>query len=278
MQRILQGTQATLSVTFEVDGVATDPSPATAVVTITRADGTVLINAQATTHGTVGKFSYTLSPAQTALLDTLTADWTANLGTLTTTAEVAGGFLFGLDELNAALGTQASNYTTALKVAARTLAEQALEDACGVAFVPRYALETLSGTGSTTLIGPWPKVTAVRSVSIDGTALSAPALATVDVELTGLFYYPTGWTAGYGNVVVGFEHGFPVPPARVGRACLLLAKRWLVDTPVDDRITSMSTEDGTFSFVTAGVRGAPTDLPEVNAVIDQYGGYDVGIA
>jgi hypothetical protein len=78
-------------------------------------------------------------------------------------------------------------------------------------------------------------------------------------------------------VIVGYEHGFDFPPARISRAAILLAKRWLVEGPIDDRATSLITEDGTFALTTPGLRGALFDLPEVNAAIEEYNyaGYQV---
>jgi hypothetical protein len=43
MDRILQGTPAPISVTFASAGTPVDPTPASVSVTITRADGTVLV-------------------------------------------------------------------------------------------------------------------------------------------------------------------------------------------------------------------------------------------
>jgi hypothetical protein len=78
-------------------------------------------------------------------------------------------------------------------------------------------------------------------------------------------------------VTIGYEHGHPVTPERVKRAAIRLAKRWLVEGPVDDRATTFSNDDGTYSLVTPGRRGEFFDLPEVNAVVQQYG-LTVGVA
>ena len=100
----------------------------------------------------------------------------------------------------------------------------------------------------------------------------------------GRLYLATGWSTGWSasspgaatrgrrNVVIKGTYGYPYPPPRVSRAALLLAKRFLVDLPVSDRATSLTTQDGTTQFlVTAGVRQAITDVPECNAVIREYG-------
>lgn len=97
MKQVVKDRSATISVTFTVDGVATDPVPATATLDILRRDGTVLVPAgTATTKppSTTGKFTFVLTPAQTAQFDRLTARWTANLvgqvQTLETQVDVIG--------------------------------------------------------------------------------------------------------------------------------------------------------------------------------------------
>jgi len=267
-QRVLQNTAATITETFYVDGVPTDPSPATTTAVVTRSDGTTF--SPAATRTAVGTFALDLTTTNTSLLDTLRIDWTSSLGTIRSHIEIVGGFLFSVSDARALKPLDnATTYPASKIVAARTLAEQALEDACGVAFVPRYATETVSGWGGTQLLLSRSRVTKIRSVTIDGVALTSTELA--DLRVTpGFVYRQARWTTGYANVTVGYEHGHTIPPARVSRAALLLAKRWLVDGPVDDRMTSMSTEDGTFTLLTPGLRGAVFDLPEVEAVRQQY--------
>lgn len=270
MQRILVDTQATLTTTFEVDGTPTDPSPATATVVVTRDDGTEVYNGAATRTGT-GAFSYTLSAADNDQFDILTVAWTSSLGTLTSMTEVVGGFLFTVADARRLKPLQDTvKYPADRIIEARTLAETALEDLCGVAFVPRYTRETFSGNGSTTLLLR-PRATAIRSVTSDGTVYTTTEITGLVPQQTGAIYNPNRWTLGYGNLSVGYVHGYASPPPRVSQACLLLAKNWLVDGPLDDRMTSMSTEDGTFSLLTPGLRGSFTGIPEVDACVQTYG-------
>lgn len=281
MDRIAQGRSATLSQTIYVDGTATNPAPDSATVTITRADGTALVTSQAATDGGVGIFTYTLTPAQTTLLDTLTVAWTFTYGgqsqAITSYVEVAGGFLFTIAQARTVKPLDNTTLYTVAKIAeARTLAEQALEDACGVAFVPRYRRETVDGNGRDTLLLK-PRPRSIRSLTVGGTAVTGTDLTAIVVKPTGELYRAAGWTLGNGNVVIGYEHGHDLPPLRVGRACLLLAKLFLVDGPFDDRATSISTEDGTFSLVTPGLRGSAFGIPEVDAVVQRYD-LNVGVA
>lgn len=157
--------------------------------------------------------------------------------------------------------------------AMRVAVEQALEHACKVAFVPRTATnERRDGTGGYELLLKNARPTLVTAASIGGAALSADQLALIVCYESGIVYYPNGWVRGRGNVLVTYTHGYESVPGRVKRAAIKLTKRFLVDTPVSDRATSMTNPEGATQFlVTAGVRGAITDVPEVNAIIDQYG-------
>jgi hypothetical protein len=287
MERIAQNRSATLSHTFYVDGVATNPSPDTATVAITRADGTVLVAETAATEGGTGIVTYTLTPAQTVLLDSLEVTWTATFGgqpqEFTDHVEVAGGFLFSLPEL-IALKPSTLTWTTAQMTDKRTVAEQTIEDACARAFVPRYRRETLHGSGTTDLMLSMPDIRSIRDVTVTtggvGTAYTVGELALLAVNPTGLVYSGGSyWPVGTGNITVGYEHGPDFPPARVSQAALILARSLLVKGPVDDRALGQATAGGDFSFglATPGRGGSYVGLPEVDATIDAYS-LRVGVA
>jgi hypothetical protein len=268
LTRVLIHTLPTIAMTFDVDGTATDPSPASATITVTRDDGTVLASGVSATRTGVGTFSYPLT--QTTLLDTLTVDWTSSLGTVSTLVEVVGGFLFSIAQARALKPLDATGtYTTAKLLEARTMVETALEDACGVAFVPRYARGLFSGSGRSTLLLP-PRTRTVRSVGLDGAAVAQTGLDTMLVLPTGELYYPSWWGQGFANYEIAYEHGYDYPPPRVSQAALLWCKNFLVKGPIDDRTTSVVSEDGTFALSTPGMRGAMVGIPEVDAVIQQY--------
>ena len=149
LERIQQNTPATLSQQWYEDGAAVDPG--TVTLEITRADGTVLVAAGASTSGvTTAPRTYNLTTTHTALLDTLKITWTSTLkGTLVSYVEVAGGFLFSISQARALKPLDnVTNYPTAVLKDMRITVEQALEDACGVAFVPRYERETVNGDGT----------------------------------------------------------------------------------------------------------------------------------
>lgn len=275
MDRILKATEATPSAAFMVDGVAADPGVVT--VTITRENGTALVTAQPTGGTGTAARTYALSAVQSAALDVLTLDWTsASLGTITTTVEIVGGFLFAIADARRLkpLDSETKYPTLDLEVA-RTLAEVALEDACGVAFVPRYGRERIDGAANGDVLLQNPRPLSVTAAS--DTGLAVADLSTLELYRDGRVYNPIMWSQGRHNVHITYTHGYPFPPPRVGRACLLLAKRFLVDSPVNDRAMSVTNNEVTEYLVTAGVRDAVFDIPECNAVVQQYGlNYGVG--
>lgn len=271
MDRVLRGSATTISVTFYVDGTATNPSPDSATLKVTSAEGTILVAAgtSATDAGT-GKFTFTLTPTHTANLDLLTVDWTATISgqvqTVTTYVEIVGAFYFTVADARALypLG-DTTKYPTADIVKARNAAEEMLERACGRAFVPRYGMQTFSGTGETSaMLGRIP-VRVLRSVSVDGSVYAGDNFTNVLVTGLGTIYNPLGFTRGNANVVVGYEYGDLYPPEEGRRAALLLAKDRLVQSLHDPRAESITTEAGTVRFGT-GTFG----IPEVDSFVDAY--------
>lgn len=162
----------------------------------------------------------------------------------------------------------AVRYPDAAITAAREIAESALEDACGVPFEPRSFAQVVparSAATDTILLPP-------RVLSITAASSSAGSIATTgaEFEISGSTYLLAGWPAG--RITISGTHGYAVPPLRVKRAAILLTKRMLVDTPVNDRATQITNPDGTAEyFITAGRNGQPFDLPEANAVVNIYG-------
>lgn len=274
MERVIRGRSFTILKTFYADGVAADPT-GSPTVTVTRSDGTTVTTGAVTDEPGVGTWSVTVAAAENTLLDTLTFDWAAVVNGVAQefvdTVEVAGDVLFTVAEARAVKPLDNTTvYTTAAIVAMRTLVEQAMEDAADVAFVPRYYQETFSGNGTTTALLRWPKVTAVRSASIDGTAVS-PVSSVVALR-EGLGYLSTGWTGGYGNVTIGYEHGWSSPPERIRQAALFEARYRLVmaEKPGDDRAVRQDFNEGSYTLHVPGRAGAQFMLPETDAAVAQY--------
>jgi hypothetical protein len=264
MDRILQSTPATISESWYQGATIQDPG--TVTVTVTRDDGTIVTTGSAGGTGAAAR-TFQLTAADTAQLDQLTATWTsADLGTLTTVVEVVGDFLFTINEAHTA---GLASYTDDQIAGARTRVEQALEDACGAAFVPRYDRATLNGDGTTVLRLTRPYLRRVRWASTV-TAGVTTALLTTDLSALSLsaagFVSGYTWPTGYGNVLVGFEHGMDRPPEPVRAAALDYARFLLTqDSSIDSRAERLVTDDGTLVF-----GGGATGLPSVDRVIDSY--------
>jgi hypothetical protein len=279
MERVVKGRAFTLSKTFYSDGVAATPT-GTPTVALTRlSDGTTVATSAVTGTG-VGPYQVTVTAAANNLLDTLTVTWTATLSsqasTYTDTVEVAGDTLFTLAEIRTVTPINDTvAYSTADIIDVRTTVEQAIEQACGVAFVPRYALERYSGDGSNTLQLRHPLPTSIRSVTVIGTAFTAPQLADLTMAAGGAIYSTlTYFTWGQNNIVVGYEHGYQDPPMEIRRAALLLAKMWLVGrrNPIDDRAITFNAgaDGGTYSLAVPGRNGSSFGHPDIDVAVDRF--------
>ena len=279
MERSLKNAPATISQTFYEDGNPTDPG--TVTVTVTRADGTPVVNAAPTTGSGAAARSFVLSAANASLLDSLTFAWASpTKGTLYSLVEIVGDFQFALTEIGSdpeVLELPSASRTPAKLAEARTIAEQAFEEAAsrrltyGIAYVPRYHYGKLSGAGGPVLSLPRRPVRAIRSVA---QALTPGAAATV-LGTSGLavtddgIYRPSYWTAGPKNYTIGYEYGLDRPSERVKRAVLTLAKNWLIEGPITDRATSIPAGDagGVITLATPGLRDSEFGIPEVDAAL-----------
>ena len=213
--RHVQGRSATLRKTLYVGSTATNPTPDSATVTITRADGTVVISDQAAADEGTGVFSVTLTPAQTALLDRLTVVWTATFAgfaqTFKDTVEIVGDTFFTIAEARQVPPlNNATQFPDDKIIAVRTRIEQRMEKLLGWACVPRYEYERVSSYGEGPVRLRWPYLRAVRSISVAGVAYTAPEIAFVTGQ-DGFLYNSTSsrgyWPAGWSNMIVGYEHG-----------------------------------------------------------------------
>lgn len=243
MERVLINTPATLSKTFEEDGAPVDPG--TVTVTVTRADGTQVATGTAGGSGPAAR-TFTLAVASTGLLDTLTVAWASvPKGTLTSTVEIVGGFLFTLSEAQALVPGAAIDDLKRT----RLWAEDELERACRTAFVPRYTRETrIARHGRLRL--PRANVRTIRTVTVDGRALTTPEIAQLLVIGQELHGY---WWPRRAAVTIGYEHGYDTPPEGIHQAALELVEDQLTDASgIDPRAESIITEDGTIRLASAG--------------------------
>jgi hypothetical protein len=272
--RVIRTAQVTLTHEFRVDEVLTDAA-GTVTATLKRLDGTT-VNAASASHPGLGTYTYVL-PGQT-LLDSLTLDWTCTLAgaaiSVRDYVEIVGDHLFGLAEGRAAHPGLASltTYPPAFLAGKRIGVEQECEDICGRAFVPRFARVALSGRGTDRLVAPNSEIRAVRAVTVDGVAWSAPAVAAVGFSAAGVLRRPGGaiWPVGFGNVVVEYEHGWDFPPQGIRDAAILrLRSKATTTTGVPDRAISYTVaEGGVYRLSTPGKKR--TGIPDVDGPYERY--------
>lgn len=281
-QRILRGSAATLS--WQPVGSDGEPAAPTGDVTVevTAAAGTGVLAAGTATVGEGGEpRTVTLTAAQTAELDLLTATWTDGDSSHTTTVEIVGGFYFTVSEARAS----DEFFADSVKVPDSTIfdlrreVEDEIEAITNVAFVPRFRSEHVyNGTCNGVLLAPY-----LRSIRAASSYWGSEFTAWSDNDVASLHIDTViGRVAGYrsfaGNVLFAYEHGMDRPPADVKRAALVLLREKATAPwdAISDRASSYSAdEQGTIDLAPKGPWS--TGNPKVDAVLDRYS-MRVGIA
>lgn len=115
----------------------------------------------------------------------------------------------------------------------------------------------VEGRMATDIIAP------VRATGQDGGSLTVRKATEVSLDVIGV---PVGEFAEVAIVM-----GLNPTPSEMRDAVVALASYFLAPKAGPENASSMSTEAGVVNYVLAGVGGAATSLPEVNAVISRYG-------
>lgn len=255
------------SVALSVFDQAGDPvdMDALPVVTVKDGAGGTLSTGTATSTGT-GTYAFPVAPA---LLDTLTVLWEGEISTnpasFTTYAEAVGAVPLVPADIRAVDEDLADDtkYPDARVQSAIEQAWEILERNMRIGIVPRGRRVTLDGSGTTDLL--LPDLHPIAVYTVDGAAASD-----VDCYDSGIAYRSGGWTAGRRNVSLHYAHGFTSTPEPVLGALITLTVDKLITRATPGRATSLSTDVGAFRLTIAG-RDGPTGIPDVDAVIDQFG-------
>jgi hypothetical protein len=265
---LLQGVAATLRLPeHDGDPVALKAPPE--VTVIRHSDGSVLLEGVASKVGEGEDVHYTveLSGKDLSEVDLLTAVWSDGDSSYTTYTEIVGGFVTSLAAIKEKFGEDVKGGNPDVE-AKREAALRAIEGACGVAFRPRYGKEILNGSGTEELLLAQPKLLRVLAASIDGEAVDVDELT---LDPVGLLVNPSEWTEGSANVEVAYVHGHEsFPPAELPVCDLAAYLLTPAPTDWDQRATSVSNAEGTYSLVTPGVRGASFPLPSVNVFVQEH--------
>jgi hypothetical protein len=278
--RVQKTTQLTMSHTFIVDDVATDAAGAV-TVNVKRWDGTVVQTGTAShTSGNVGQYDFVVtggSAGTTAQLDALTVEWTGTIGgaavTVADDIEVVGGFWFGIAQLRARhkVFANASTYPGSALADSRIIVENEGERITRQAWVPRFAVETLSGGLGNPFLGlRWPTIRKIRSVKVGGVAWAQADVDTIGWDESGLIYRGqalVAWPVGVRNIVIEYEHGNDRAPLDLADAAMLRMRTVVPrpTSPIPDRAQSYSTEEGGV-YALARADEEHTGIPDVDAV------------
>lgn len=276
MRRIPASVATEVTVTFvDGDGVA---ESATGTVTCAVVDGAgaAVSSGNATDLGG-GRYGFTVDLAD---LDVYAATFSGAftgdaVRSASTTFEVVGVIPLSVADVRGVDDDLADivKYPAATVLVEIQAAWDILEQGLRVSIVPRGARVTVDGSGAATLLVDQLELRTVESVSIDGTVVATSDMV---VKRGGVIYRPGGWPAGHSNIELHLTHGWSQTPDTVVRALRLLAIDRLVTRATPSRATSVSTDVGAFRLTIAG-RDGYTGIPDVDAVIDQFG-YAVGFA
>lgn len=273
--RVLRNTGAVLEQSFYLDGELANADGAV-TITITRSDSTAVATGAATSNPSTGKYDYTLAPQ--ADLNILKAVWTGTFSgvvqSVTSYVEIVGNHLFTEAQARSfddASLSDTTKYADSDIADARDRITDLLEHHTGVAWVPRFARETLDGnqspyvarlysnTGSLRLRHT--RVSRLLSVAVGGTAYSSPELAALYLYDWGDIESLTPWLAGYRNIVVEYEHGYDYLVDGVDRIALRWLRTMLVSSDIDSRVVAMTDAGGeSYSYS----RSTPSGIPEVD--------------
>jgi hypothetical protein len=278
MDRILRGPGATVELQlYDAGGDAVDAGGGNGSAAVTDSAGVDVAGSPFTaTRLSTGRYAVAI-PATLTVLDVYDVVWTfADTTTRRSQFELVGTFLFTQAELRGldAVLANETDFPDAALVNARENAEQRFEEAAEVSFTLRGDRELVDGNGRDAILSRHHELRSLVAAKIDGTAITA---ADVEVYPHGLLYRAAGWTAGRRNVELLVEHGYETVPEPVRRVGLLYARSVLLRSALEqsDRATAVFTDIGGYRLTLAG-RDGPTGLPEVDAVLAQFGRRQAG--
>jgi hypothetical protein len=273
VDRALRGPGATIELrVYDAGGNLVDAGGGNGTAAVVNSAGLSIAGSPFTaTRTALGTYQVAI-PATLTTLDVYSVTW--NLPDTTTRAtefELVGSFLFTQAELRGLdpVLTDETAFPDAAVVDARENAERRFERVAEVSFTLRGAREAIDGSGRTSIVSSYHELRRLVSATVDGVAITA---SDVVVFPFGELYRAAGWTEGRRNVVALLEHGYTTVPEPIRRAGLLYARSVLLRSALEqsDRATAVFTDIGGYRLTLAG-RDGPTGLPEVDAVLAQFG-------
>jgi hypothetical protein len=273
MDRILRGPGATIELAvYNSAGDLVDAGAGNGTAVVKDSAAVAIAGSPfVATHGTTGLYTVAI-PAALAVLDTYTVTWTLpDATTRTTEFELVGSFLFTQAELRGLdkVLEDESEFPDAKIVDARENTERRFEEAAEVSFTLRGARLLVDGRGTSKLLTGRQELRRLVALKLNGVTMS---MSDVKVYEHGTLYLEAGWPCGNRNLEALVEHGFATVPEPVRRVALLYARSVLLRSALEqsDRATAVFTDIGGYRLTLAG-RDGPTGLPEVDAVLEQFG-------
>lgn len=286
MDRILRGKPATLETEF-FDARGDDTVDAgTVTVTVTRDDGTTILEDAATTKddSDPDNISYTvdLTADHTGEVDRLTVTWTSSSqGVQTTHVEIVGALYADIPAIRSQAGLDdKAKHPTARILEARGEVETRVEVATGLAWVPRYGAETHVGSGRDALqlarTGPTRRILSAVETDSNGDDTTLDTSGWTVDPATGLVTRDPGSFSTAFRYRIAYEHGHATPPADLRRAALA-AIRYLLTGEVGglsgtppSRATSLDTEFGSYRLQMADTDERPFGHDQIDSVIMRH--------
>lgn len=153
----------------------------------------------------------------------------------------------------------------------RNLAEEVIEQACGVAFLPRRHIERIEPLGNGALRLSRRLVRELEAFAIDAEEWTEDEIAD-RLRMDGSYVIGLGvWGLNGRRITTTYTHGYDVPPLRIRRAAMIATRIWTEKGPIDDRAIQLETEvGGRINLLTPGKFGSITGIPEVDAAIQDY--------
>jgi hypothetical protein len=166
-----------------------------------------------------------------------------------------------------------TRYSEARCLAAAAYITSIIERETGTSFISRAVADEIHDGGCYEIVLRKPFVISVTSATEDGVAVTDTLRASSGVlrRFSAGTYTPLRWADGVGNVSVTYAAGYSsTVPGDIKEAAIQGTRARLLSTDsqagIEDRRTSMSTEQGTVNYVIAG-EDRPTGYPEVDEVI-----------